>query len=124
MPIKGSQKVMSMGTKGSRKAMSTARKSSHVKQVKKTMQNIVGEKLNSLGKVIKREASNKLHDLGRKAGEHAVQAVARRGKRILEDISETSLPPVKHRRLNAIPSVGSKKGYLSGTKQYGGARLF
>lgn len=109
----------------SRKAASIIRKSAPTKQVKETVQNMVAKKLNHLGKTIKKEAVHKLTDVSRKVGEKAVRAIAHRGKRMLEeDISEPSLPPVKRPRLNAAPTMSTKKGYLSGFKQYGGSRLF
>lgn len=117
----------------SKKTASTARKSVNAKQVKETVKDIVSHKLDNLGKRIKQKAAHKLTDLGKKVGEDAVYAIARRGKRVLEDISENNsgnnsepvLPQVKRRRLNAASKkISTKKGYLSGFKQYGGSRLF
>lgn len=106
-----------------RKVGSLVNNTSPIKEVKETLQDIVSKKLNNLGKAVKQEASQKLIDLSSRAGERAVNTVVRRGKRVLEDVP-SSAPAVKRRRLNPAPVVSYKKGYLSGTKQYGGSRLF
>ena len=94
----------------------------------KAVRRDVGKTLTALGKGVRRDVTRKLVDLGRSAGEQAVNAVVQRGKRVLEpeeeEGAEEERPRVKRRRLNPVVGVTHKKGYLSGTKQYGGSRLF